>query len=358
MAAPRSLSFAEQLPFKYVGGDLSIDLVNTVDWSLRGPAEDRLTDYDRLTRWAEGAGVIASRQGAQLRALASSQPRIAERTHREAIELRWQLRELFTATERGERLDGSDALEAFNAALSETLSRLELAGRVSATRLGAVAGATCRGRAARVGGGGADPRMRGRGLRLDVRRPQPQRIAAVVPDGDVRESGKSAPAGEERRRLVPVRRLVVRRLAILEEQIVEPLLHASGNLAHLTGQIAHERDEHRAEVRAVACEDGRPLALAQQEREDGHVRLRAVARLTGEHEVVAAVVGALAAARCHVVERDGGLGDSLAAVGADGPMLREEPSPGLGVGGAAGRRRRQLWGGPSTSALAPAPAVG
>ena len=127
MAAPRSLSFAEQLPFKYVGGDLSIDLVNTVDWSLRGPAEDRLSDYDRLMRWAEGAGVIASRQGAQLRALASSQPRIAERTHREAIELRWQLRELFTATERGERLDGSDALEAFNAALSETLSRLELA---------------------------------------------------------------------------------------------------------------------------------------------------------------------------------------------------------------------------------------
>ena len=126
MAAPSSLSSAGALPFKYVGGDPSLDLVNTVDWTARGPVEDRLTDYARLTRWAEGAGIIPPRQGAQLRAQALSNPRVAERVHRDALELRWQLRQLFTATERGERVQGSDLLKSFNASLQGALSQLEL----------------------------------------------------------------------------------------------------------------------------------------------------------------------------------------------------------------------------------------
>ena len=126
MAAPSSLSFAGELPFKYVGGDPSLDLVNTVDWTARGPIEDRLTDYARLTRWAETAGVIPPRQGAQLRAQALIHPRVAERVHRDALELRWQLRRLFAAVVRGERVDGSEVLEAFNASLQRALSQLEL----------------------------------------------------------------------------------------------------------------------------------------------------------------------------------------------------------------------------------------
>ena len=126
MAAPSSLSLAGGLPFKYVGGDLSLDLVNTVDWTARGPIEDRLTDYARLTRWAEGAGGIPPRQGAQLRAQALIHPRTAERAHRDALELRWQLRRLFTAVARGERVEGSEMLEAFNASLRGALSQLQL----------------------------------------------------------------------------------------------------------------------------------------------------------------------------------------------------------------------------------------
>lgn len=126
MAAPSSLSFAGELPFKYVGGDPSLDLVNTVDWTPRGPIEDRLTDYVRLTRWAEGAGAIPPRQGGQLRAQALLHPRVAERVHRDALELRWQLRRLFTAVEQGDRVEGSEMLEAFNASLRGALARLEL----------------------------------------------------------------------------------------------------------------------------------------------------------------------------------------------------------------------------------------
>src|SRR4051812_24119414 len=126
MTAPKPLSSAGHLPFKYIGGDPSLDLVNTVDWTVRGLVEDRLTDYERLTRWAEGAGAISSRQGAQLRALAVARPRLAERVYREALELRWQLRQLFTAAHRGVRVEGSEALEAFNASLRMALSQLEL----------------------------------------------------------------------------------------------------------------------------------------------------------------------------------------------------------------------------------------
>ncbi|HKH94290.1 MAG TPA: ABATE domain-containing protein, partial [Gemmatimonadaceae bacterium] len=137
MASPTSLSFAADLPFKYVGGDVSVDLVNTVDWSRRGLVDDRLTDYGRLTRWAEGAGALTARQGAQLRSLALVHPRLADRVHRDALELRWQLRQLFTTSDRGEPLGEVAALSAFNRSLGEALSRLELTVRPRAVEAGA-----------------------------------------------------------------------------------------------------------------------------------------------------------------------------------------------------------------------------
>ena len=126
MASTSALSFASELPFKYVGGDSSIDLVNTVDWTARGLVEDRLTDYERLTRWAEGAGVVAPRLASQLRALAVEHPRTAERVHREALQLRRELRQLFAAVERGGRLDQVEELAPFNATLAEAMSRTML----------------------------------------------------------------------------------------------------------------------------------------------------------------------------------------------------------------------------------------
>src|SRR5439155_997983 len=109
---PAPLSLAPSLPFKYVGGDPSIDLVNTVDWTARGPVDDRLTDYDRLARWAEGAGLLGVRQASRLRAQAAAHPRLAERAHRDAIVLRWQLRQIFVAITRGKSVGALPALAA------------------------------------------------------------------------------------------------------------------------------------------------------------------------------------------------------------------------------------------------------
>ena len=131
---PATLSLAPALPFKYVGGDPAIDLVNTVDWTARGLVDDRLTDYDRLTRWADAAGVITPRLAAQLCSLAAEHPRIAERAHRDVVDLRWQLRQLFEAVTEGETLSGLPALEQLNETLASVLPRLELAVGARAAR--------------------------------------------------------------------------------------------------------------------------------------------------------------------------------------------------------------------------------
>ena len=126
MPSPLPSSFAPQLPFKFVGGDAALDLVNTVDWTARGLVDDRLTDYERLTRWAEGAGLLTAKEGARLRSLAAARPRLADRAHRDAVELRSRLRQLFTSVARDEPLDGTVALDELNQSLGDALSQLEL----------------------------------------------------------------------------------------------------------------------------------------------------------------------------------------------------------------------------------------
>ena len=129
---PEPLTRAPDLPFKYVGGDASVDLVNTVDWTPRGLVDERLTDYDRLTRWAEGAGLVNARLGSRLRARALEHPRAAERAYRDAVALRWQLRQIFMAVAEGRPVGVLRELAHVNAALSAALSQLELAPRAAA----------------------------------------------------------------------------------------------------------------------------------------------------------------------------------------------------------------------------------
>jgi predicted RNA-binding Zn ribbon-like protein len=124
--APPSLTLAPDLPFKFVAGDPALDLVNTVDWTSRGPVEDRLTDYERLTRWAEGAGVLMPRMGADFRALASDRPRDAEIALREATQLRWALRQVFIAVAHEGSIARLPAAGELNAALARALAQLQV----------------------------------------------------------------------------------------------------------------------------------------------------------------------------------------------------------------------------------------
>jgi predicted RNA-binding Zn ribbon-like protein len=117
-------SLAPDLPFQYIGGDPAVDLVNTVDWTSRGPEEDRLSDYGRLTRWAEGAGILSARVASSLRAQAQAKPREAEAAYRAALQSRAILARLFRAIASKE--PAGDVLENFNPVLGRALERMQV----------------------------------------------------------------------------------------------------------------------------------------------------------------------------------------------------------------------------------------
>ena len=112
----------EELPFKYIGGDPSLDFVNTIDWTERGPEKERLTDYARLTRWAEGAGVVSKAGAERLRRAAK--PREARAAYEAALRLRSVLQRLYGSVAAGKRPDR--AWEEFNELLGEALRHLRL----------------------------------------------------------------------------------------------------------------------------------------------------------------------------------------------------------------------------------------
>ena len=129
---PTPHSISPELPLKYVGGDPSIDLVNTVDWVGDELDHDRIPDYDRLARWAEGPGVITASVGERLRRAAAARPRDAAAAVAAAGRLRWVLQRLFTAVATG-RADGT-ALGEFNDLLADALPRMRLTSSSSSSR--------------------------------------------------------------------------------------------------------------------------------------------------------------------------------------------------------------------------------
>jgi predicted RNA-binding Zn ribbon-like protein len=124
-AGPVPLSADPDLPFKYIGGDPSVDLVNTVDWTSRGPDFERLTSYERLTRWAEGAGLVSAADAKRLRQQATAHPRKAKAAYEAARWLRWVLQRVFEKVAAGE--PPGSALDELNELLSEALSHLRIA---------------------------------------------------------------------------------------------------------------------------------------------------------------------------------------------------------------------------------------
>lgn len=113
-----------ELPFLYVGGDPALDLVNTVDYTDRGLEQERLTGYDRVIEWAEGAKVLSTRQAAALRAQARVRSREAEAALRTTLRVREVLSRLFGALAQGE--SGGEALDDFNRLLGQALRHMRV----------------------------------------------------------------------------------------------------------------------------------------------------------------------------------------------------------------------------------------
>ena len=117
--------FAPDAHFRFVGGDPSIDFINTADWTDRGLESDRFTRYERLVEWARGAGVVSVSEGRRLIQLAGVHPRRAAAAYEAAIAARAVFREVFVSQVEGR--PRPRALEQFNALLGAAAARLELA---------------------------------------------------------------------------------------------------------------------------------------------------------------------------------------------------------------------------------------
>ena len=108
-------------PFRFVGGNPALDLVNTVDWTGQGLLHERIPDYAALLRWTVPAGVLAAPAAERLRRAARVRPRAAQAAHAKALRVRALLRDLFGGGPAGEI-----ALDALNPLVGDALGRLEL----------------------------------------------------------------------------------------------------------------------------------------------------------------------------------------------------------------------------------------
>src|SRR5215472_3475591 len=116
--------FAPDLPFKFVGGQTALDLVNTADWPSAGPALDRLSEYKRLLEWAGEAGVVGAAPAGHLRRLAAADPGAAERALERFRELRRLLHRCVVALVSGRGVAAT--LERLDPYLHEALAHLVL----------------------------------------------------------------------------------------------------------------------------------------------------------------------------------------------------------------------------------------
>jgi predicted RNA-binding Zn ribbon-like protein len=116
---------APHLPFRFEGGNLAVDLVDTVDWATDGPRNERLLDYAGLVQWAEEGDVIGADEAKALRALAAANPEGATQAYRDTLELRGLMQRLFLHYIRDE--DPAPAmLDTFNALVRRSLEHRSL----------------------------------------------------------------------------------------------------------------------------------------------------------------------------------------------------------------------------------------
>jgi len=123
------LAGAERSPLKFLGGDPSLDLINTTDWTERGAEFDRLQDYRDLVRWAVGAGVLHGAQAGTLRRIATAQPGRALAALRLARRTRALMHHVFLGVVTG--AGTAEGWRAFQRQLTSAFSRLQL--RTAAT---------------------------------------------------------------------------------------------------------------------------------------------------------------------------------------------------------------------------------
>ena len=112
---------------RLIGGDPSIDFVNTVGGRVSGAraVRDKLHDYSDLVAWARHAGIVRDPLARRLQQLAGERPAEAARAFKRAVELREALYRVLRSLMVRRRPETAD-LEALSRELAATRSRERL----------------------------------------------------------------------------------------------------------------------------------------------------------------------------------------------------------------------------------------
>jgi predicted RNA-binding Zn ribbon-like protein len=116
---------ADSSDLPLLGGHLSLDFANTLEW--RGGARERdwLTGYEALVAWALRAGAVDGREAEELRAYADWAPGSAAEVLDEARALREAVYRVAAASAAGEMPEAAD-LESLNRRLAPLLGETRL----------------------------------------------------------------------------------------------------------------------------------------------------------------------------------------------------------------------------------------
>jgi len=114
-----------------LGGHLSLDFANTLEW--RGSARERdwLTGYEALVAWALRAGAVDAREAEELRAYADWAPGSAAEVLEQARALREAVFLVAAASASGEMPEAAD-VESLNTCLAPLLGETRLSASASA----------------------------------------------------------------------------------------------------------------------------------------------------------------------------------------------------------------------------------
>lgn len=112
--------------YELTGGELCLDLANTLDSRPTEEPRELLGDYDDLVRWSVQAKILTPRAARRLHRKAARHGRRAAAALRRARSLREAIFELFAASARGEAPSDA-ALDSLNECLPDALGRLRLA---------------------------------------------------------------------------------------------------------------------------------------------------------------------------------------------------------------------------------------
>ncbi len=84
--------------YEFIGGDLTLDFVNTISWRKTDRAHEWLSSYTNLLDWAMLAGAISSPRSKLLIKISDLHPVLANRVVARAINLREALNVIITST--------------------------------------------------------------------------------------------------------------------------------------------------------------------------------------------------------------------------------------------------------------------